>query len=137
MLKEERAQNAIPAVCAPPASRRQIFRIPRATLKKFGYDCAPANGTVAQLVEQGPFKALVLGSSPSRPTNKNNGLRWILSAKTVRTEICTETFIGFGFKSNRPTKFAIFAATAKPFLAVDRPLELIKPFFFSHREDPL
>ncbi len=25
-------------------------------------------GTVAQLVEQGPFKALVLGSSPSRPT---------------------------------------------------------------------
>ena len=27
-----------------------------------------ANGTVAQLVEQGPFKALVLGSSPSRPT---------------------------------------------------------------------
>ena|SRR5271154_2476765 len=83
------------------------------------------------------FKALVLGSSPSRPTNKNNGLRWILSAKTVRTEICTETFIGFGFKSNRPTKFAIFAATAKPFLAVDRPLELIKPFFFSHREDPL
>ena len=32
-------------------------------------------GTVAQLVEQGPFKALVLGSSPSRPTNKNNELR--------------------------------------------------------------
>jgi hypothetical protein len=28
-----------------------------------------SNGTVAQLVEQGPFKALVLGSSPSRPTN--------------------------------------------------------------------
>jgi hypothetical protein len=26
-------------------------------------------GTVAQLVEQGPFKALVLGSSPSRPTS--------------------------------------------------------------------
>ena len=31
-------------------------------------------GTVAQLVEQGPFKALVLGSSPSRPTNKINSL---------------------------------------------------------------
>jgi hypothetical protein len=35
---------------------------------KFGYD-ARLSGTVAQLVEQGPFKALVLGSSPSRPTN--------------------------------------------------------------------
>jgi hypothetical protein len=34
---------------------------------KFGYD-ARLSGTVAQLVEQGPFKALVLGSSPSRPT---------------------------------------------------------------------
>ena len=34
---------------------------------KFGYD-ARLHGTVAQLVEQGPFKALVLGSSPSRPT---------------------------------------------------------------------
>ena len=33
----------------------------------FGYDSS-CNGTVAQLVEQGPFKALVLGSSPSRPT---------------------------------------------------------------------
>jgi hypothetical protein len=30
-----------------------------------------SRGTVAQLVEQGPFKALVLGSSPSRPTNKS------------------------------------------------------------------
>ncbi len=30
-----------------------------------------SNGTVAQLVEQGPFKALVLGSSPSRPTIKS------------------------------------------------------------------
>jgi hypothetical protein len=40
---------------------------------KFGYD-ARLSGTVAQLVEQGPFKALVLGSSPSRPTNKNNDL---------------------------------------------------------------
>src|SRR5271154_5622326 len=97
MLKEERAQNAIPAVCAPPASRRQIFRIPRATLKKFGYDCAPANGTVAQLVEQGPFKALVLGSSPSRPTNKNNVLRGIISAETAGTEIGTETFKDLGF----------------------------------------
>jgi hypothetical protein len=36
---------------------------------EFGYD-ARLIGTVAQLVEQGPFKALVLGSSPSRPTNK-------------------------------------------------------------------
>jgi 7-cyano-7-deazaguanine synthase len=36
---------------------------------KFGYDARlPFLGTVAQLVEQGPFKALVLGSSPSRPT---------------------------------------------------------------------
>ena len=35
---------------------------------KFGYD-ARLLGTVAQLVEQGPFKALVLGSSPSRPTS--------------------------------------------------------------------
>ena len=34
---------------------------------KFGYH-ARLSGTVAQLVEQGPFKALVLGSSPSRPT---------------------------------------------------------------------
>jgi hypothetical protein len=39
----------------------------------FGYD-ARLCGTVAQLVEQGPFKALVLGSSPSRPTNKISGL---------------------------------------------------------------
>jgi hypothetical protein len=39
----------------------------------FGYD-ARLCGTVAQLVEQGPFKALVLGSSPSRPTNKINEL---------------------------------------------------------------
>jgi hypothetical protein len=37
---------------------------------KFGYD-ARLSGTVAQLVEQGPFKALVLGSSPSRPTIKS------------------------------------------------------------------
>ena len=35
---------------------------------KFGYH-ARLLGTVAQLVEQGPFKALVLGSSPSRPTS--------------------------------------------------------------------
>jgi hypothetical protein len=34
---------------------------------EFGYH-ARLIGTVAQLVEQGPFKALVLGSSPSRPT---------------------------------------------------------------------
>jgi hypothetical protein len=34
---------------------------------QFGYH-ARLIGTVAQLVEQGPFKALVLGSSPSRPT---------------------------------------------------------------------
>ena len=37
----------------------------------FGYH-ARLHGTVAQLVEQGPFKALVLGSSPSRPTNLFN-----------------------------------------------------------------
>jgi hypothetical protein len=41
---------------------------------EFGYH-ARLIGTVAQLVEQGPFKALVLGSSPSRPTNKNSELR--------------------------------------------------------------
>src|ERR1700691_4321026 len=35
---------------------------------EFGY-YARLIGTVAQLVEQGPFKALVLGSSPSRPTS--------------------------------------------------------------------
>jgi hypothetical protein len=40
---------------------------------EFGYD-ARLLGTVAQLVEQGPFKALVLGSSPSRPTNIFNHL---------------------------------------------------------------
>jgi hypothetical protein len=52
---------------------------------------------------------------PPRLTNKNNVLRGSLSAKTARTE----TFIGPGFKSNRPTKFAIVAAAAKRFLAVD------------------
>ena len=40
---------------------------------KFGYDARLLIGTVAQLVEQGPFKALVLGSSPSRPTIKSMG----------------------------------------------------------------
>ena len=35
---------------------------------KFGYH-ARLIGTVAQLVEQGPFKALVPGSSPGRPTS--------------------------------------------------------------------
>ncbi len=39
-------------------------------------------GTVAQLVEQGPFKALVLGSSPSRPT--------ITLLKTICCEINLE-----------------------------------------------
>jgi hypothetical protein len=34
-----------------------------------------SRGTVAQLVEQGPFKALVLGSSPSRPTYKSMSYR--------------------------------------------------------------
>jgi hypothetical protein len=77
---------------------------------KFGYH-ARLLGTVAQLVEQGPFKALVLGSSPSRPTNKNNDLRNNPPAETVRTEICTETFEGHGFKSNRRTKFASLEAT--------------------------
>jgi hypothetical protein len=38
---------------------------------EFGYH-ARLIGTVAQLVEQGPFKALVLGSSPSRPTIKSS-----------------------------------------------------------------
>ncbi len=37
-----------------------------ARIGEFGYH-EPVLGTVAQLVEQGPFKALVLGSSPSRP----------------------------------------------------------------------
>jgi hypothetical protein len=68
--------------------------------RKFGYD-ARLIGTVAQLVEQGPFKALVLGSSPSRPTNKNNDLRNNPPAETVRTEICTETFKGLCLKSSR------------------------------------
>ena len=66
-------ENAIPAGCALQGSPRQgcrtlrdINRIgDRAT--EFGYH-APLIGTVAQLVEQGPYKALVLGSSPSRPT---------------------------------------------------------------------
>jgi hypothetical protein len=69
-----------------------------------------SRGTVAQLVEQGPFKALVLGSSPSRPTNKNNDLGRSSPAETVGTEICTETFIGFWFRSSRRPKFASLAA---------------------------
>jgi hypothetical protein len=47
---------------------------------EFGYH-ARLLGTVAQLVEQGPFKALVLGSSPSRPTTKSTGYA-ILSVLT-------------------------------------------------------
>ena len=41
-----------------------------------------SHGTVAQLVEQGPFKALVLGSSPSRPTlNQLLALMIVLSVR--------------------------------------------------------
>jgi 7-cyano-7-deazaguanine synthase len=71
------AGAAIRAGCARSGLRKRGSRIPRATpepvagherpRRKFGYD-ARLLGTVAQLVEQGPFKALVLGSSPSRPT---------------------------------------------------------------------
>ena len=71
-----RAENAIPAACAPPVLRPRTLPIPPATAEcvggelppQFGYH-ARLIGTVAQLVEQGPFKALVLGSSPSRPTS--------------------------------------------------------------------
>jgi len=48
---------------------------------EFGYH-ARLLGTVAQLVEQGPFKALVLGSSPSRPTlNQSLALIVVLSVR--------------------------------------------------------
>jgi hypothetical protein len=49
---------------------------------EFGYH-ARLIGTVAQLVEQGPFKALVLGSSPSRPTIKSTTCAYNRS-------VCTE-----------------------------------------------
>jgi hypothetical protein len=47
----------------------------------FGYH-ARLYGTVAQLVEQGPFKALVPGSSPGRPTlNQSLALNIVLSVR--------------------------------------------------------
>src|SRR5580658_37126 len=55
---------------------------------QFGYDARPS-GTVAQLVEQGPFKALVLGSSPSRPTIKSTTCDY---NRPVCTEIVRKNF---------------------------------------------
>src|ERR1700722_11161943 len=49
------------------AHSESLTRITGDLVAHFGYN-ARLIGTVAQLVEQGPFKALVLGSSPSRPT---------------------------------------------------------------------
>src|SRR3981189_3429162 len=81
------AAAAIPAGCDARDSRQRALSIqpgiriaarrprlaphePHDLPRKFGY-YARLIGTVAQLVEQGPFKALVLGSSPSRPTIYN------------------------------------------------------------------
>ena len=55
---------------------------------QFGYH-ARLIGTVAQLVEQGPFKALVLGSSPSRPTIKSTTCAY---KRPVCTEIVRKNF---------------------------------------------
>ena len=52
------------------ARSESLTRITGDLVAHFGYH-ARLIGTVAQLVEQGPFKALVLGSSPSRPTIKS------------------------------------------------------------------
>jgi hypothetical protein len=57
------------AVRVNPARNYEWLNVHEAA-GKFGYHPA-SRGTVAQLVEQGPFKALVLGSSPSRPTYKS------------------------------------------------------------------
>ena len=91
------------------------------------------SGTVAQLVEQGPFKALVLGSSPSRPTNKNNDLRVMLLAETVRTEICTETFRSWCYIRPADEIRHVGGGPLGGLLAVDR-FELIERFGLRRRE---
>jgi hypothetical protein len=54
--------------------------------REFGY-YARLIGTVAQLVEQGPFKALVLGSSPSRPTSADFPGRPLTSGKPEKKQV--------------------------------------------------
>ena len=61
------ADEGDPCAAACFATIELAFCIAGDLVTQFGYH-ARLIGTVAQLVEQGPFKALVLGSSPSRPT---------------------------------------------------------------------
>ncbi len=65
------------AAAADPALLRHFEEGPlgAAERSRLGYDAGPfrsgrqaAYGSVAQSVEQRPFKALVVGSSPTRPT---------------------------------------------------------------------
>src|SRR5271165_42016 len=86
MRPDELAANAIPAASGRPALQMPACPIRLAMPEtrpvdplRIGGDLAAnfryharLHGTVAQLVEQGPFKALVLGSSPSRPTNPSS-----------------------------------------------------------------
>ena len=63
--------------------RESLTRIAGDLVAQFGYD-ARLIGTVAQLVEQGPFKALVLGSSPSRPTIYiDKSILWIIFLESL------------------------------------------------------
>jgi hypothetical protein len=61
------AMQGTPCVTACIAAVGLAFCIAGDLVAQFGYH-ARLIGTVAQLVEQGPFKALVPGSSPGRPT---------------------------------------------------------------------
>src|SRR5580692_1254655 len=66
--RECRTRRATPEPLTASSIRRRDRRLRGPTWRcEFSYH-SRLLGTVAQLVEQGPFKALVLGSSPSRPT---------------------------------------------------------------------
>jgi hypothetical protein len=96
-------ENAILAACALPALRRHPCRTRLGIAEIFGGDPAAEFGyharligTVAQLVEQGPFKALVLGSSPSRPTTFKSKTCANLSFR------CTEIKVSPGNRQRTP-----------------------------------
>src|SRR4051812_44554827 len=85
---------AIPAASAARDSRRRESRTPLDTLEFAAAErscrlrALRPHGSVAQLVEQRPFKALVVGSSPTRPTSpsvRDQSLPAKSSSGTART----------------------------------------------------
>src|SRR5665213_752020 len=67
--ESERAASRPQALRIPPGMHPcSIIRDPRKTQVAWPVAHNKSYGTVAQLVEQGPFKALVVGSIPTRPT---------------------------------------------------------------------